>query len=330
MTPTSTTSTARSEMSSRRLREMERSSCREPLTMSGRSSHLWCTPPSLADTIELTPKERSERARRDASARFEREKLRFSLPPPKVVAAAPPAKASTTKTQPSPGVEDLGDQPTEMPPSSSEDALFVLDESSATKTIIEKARDEIVDKIVWILLAEDDDVAARVCCVERRGHRWFLGVELLQPPPPSLIGAVGKIPNSDRPDRALFVPPASIALLNMQELLDLPPPPPPFFNDENRPPSIVPVDENVPPPPPPIADYAEEDMTPACLNRDGNRRIPPWADKDQLDRALREQEDPPPQLVCVTRTCSIVDIFNRPSLARREGRETSDWSKDDW
>jgi len=79
---TSETKSVRSEMSSRRLREMERrqksSTSREPLRLSGRKSSLFCTPPSLLSNEPETAEKRSERVRREASERMKREKLRLS------------------------------------------------------------------------------------------------------------------------------------------------------------------------------------------------------------------------------------------------------------
>lgn len=315
-----TESTARSEMSSRRLRELERSSLREPLTFSGRTSDLWCTPASLANT-ELSTEERAERARKDASARFEREKLRLSMTPstPATSSLPPP---SVVKAQP--------------PPSSAESSFYdkenwcaLDDHGSSSSSAVERAREELIDKIVWLAITEGEEVTARVrCVVAHQNTSWLLGVELLQPPPDALQHAItnGRFNGlqyfiSD-PPRALFVPPATVTLLNMNELLDLPPPPPPPPDDDEQ--SITQLPGRQP--------QRAVDCTPLCLRQDDDPEwiMPAWAGKDQLEAALRSQRDPPPELKCDSKTCSIVRIFNRPSLAVREGRETSDWSMDDW
>lgn len=262
---------------------------------------MWCTPPSLASD-EMTPEERAQLARLDASARFEREKLRLSMtpvrqtPPAKVVAAGPPSSADKENARPF--------QPTW------EDALFVLDDASSPRAA-ERAQDQLVDKIVWIPAAEDE-VTARVKCIARDPHsKWLLGVELLQPPPLEL--------EDNLVDGLLFVPPAQVALLSMKELLELPPPPPPppDHDDHARPPAPNDSDKDAPP----LATF--DDTAPPV--------VPSWAQQDQLILALHAQLDRPlpPELNNAPQTCSIVNIFNRPSLAAKEGRETSDWSRDD-
>lgn len=316
-----TESTARSEMSSRRLRELERSSLREPLTLSGRTSDLWCTPASLANT-ELSTEERAERARKDASARFEREKLRLSMTPATPVTSGPPLSVIKAQPPPSDARHSSHDKENWCAPD---------DAGSSSSSAAERARDELIDKIVWLAVTEDEEVAARVrCIVAHQNSSWLLGVELLQQPPDALEHAItnGRFNGlqyfvSD-PPRALFVPPATVTLLSMKELLDLPPPPPPPPPPDGAQQSISQSPGRQP--------QRAADCTPPCLRQDDNPEwiVPAWASKDQLEAALRSQRDPPPELNCEAKTCSIVHIFNRPSLAAREGRETSDWSIDDW
>ena len=205
---------------------------------------------------------------------------------------------------------------------------------------IAACRQDLLDKVVWVRLDEERDLAARVRSVvweeedaakRSPGSRLLLGVDVL----PNEAGL-------DLPRRessgAAFVDPNDVTLLSMKELLDLPPPPPPC-------PPVVPPkeqqqqhngnDENAPPPFNNQKAKVSEDLTPPQLRP---LRTPSWAEprSHDLDDALQHQEnaDPPRDFdTCFMgkpRTCDLAQVFQRPSLATTGYRETGDWSKDDW
>lgn len=303
---------ARDEMSSRRQREKDRLNSRDPrtpLSLSGRSSGLFCTPPSLAAEPPTSADERSERVRRDASARFEREKARLSTPPPAVVAAQPPAERSLGSSFDAAVVDKENSAPQPGKPAAPptwEDALFVL-EAGGPEAAVQAAADALADKIVWVMLPgsigqQDDEVAARIYQIMEDRGAYLVCVEFL-----------------DHPGTTAAVRPADINLLSMRDLLELPPPPPP----PSRPTDDLPInDENAPPP-------TNPDATPPALC---GATVPTWAVAPVLDGALREQAlgKLPPELATTARTCDLVAIFKRASLANRSHRETGDWSRDIW
>ena len=365
-TPTSATS-ARSEMSSRRQREQERlktPTSREPLSMSGRSSGIFCTPPHLAGDPQAPAMTRSERVRRDASARFEREKLRLTasqpkpaatkpakpetIPPPRVVGAEVPDaptsdEADTSKEEAS--SSSSATTPQTVPPEEKEGDWASIDVGVSVPpfplTSLTPNQDwrRVVGDLTAVPTTDDERLAAcrgelldKVVWarVDDDGNEVAARVRSVVWRAEKIVLGVDVLPNDagfDLPrdsTGAAFVDPADVSLLNMKELLDLPPPPPPFNNN----------DENKPPTPvAPVKPSVCDDLTPPQLRP---ARTPSWAEKSSCDAALQQQDGTPPPDdfdVCFAEapgTCDLAKIFSRPSLTVHGYRETGDWSMDDW